>query len=259
MPVNGPVAFNIVVERRGQERRVAVAGGALYSVDLKTGKATMVGKIEGLRRQARRHRLGRLSALSAFGLSVPRSPAAGRLFCRIGRRLPCVRMQNALHRLSQSSLSLLNRPPSIGLRSLFETGSMQWRLPVKLDHCVVHVSDWERSNAFYRDVLGAELIRRPEGLGLSLRRHATQSARAGLHAGRSGAAAGAARQQRSVLRMERADRRRHRASRALRRADRARADGALRRQGRRHQRLFPRSRRLAARIHFLSSEAEISP
>ncbi len=31
-------------------------------------------------------------------------------------------------------------------------------LPVKFDHCVVHVSDWERSNAFYRDVLGAELV-----------------------------------------------------------------------------------------------------
>ncbi|MDQ3793851.1 MAG: VOC family protein [Actinomycetota bacterium] len=29
---------------------------------------------------------------------------------------------------------------------------------VKLDHCVVHVSDWERSNAFYRDVLGAEVV-----------------------------------------------------------------------------------------------------
>ena len=29
---------------------------------------------------------------------------------------------------------------------------------VRLDHCVVHVSDWERSNAFYRDVLGAELV-----------------------------------------------------------------------------------------------------
>ena len=29
-------------------------------------------------------------------------------------------------------------------------------LPVKLDHCVIHVSDWERSNAFYRDVIGAE-------------------------------------------------------------------------------------------------------
>jgi len=36
-------------------------------------------------------------------------------------------------------------------------------LPIKLDHSVVHVSDWERSNAFYRDVLGAELVRRPPG------------------------------------------------------------------------------------------------
>ena len=29
---------------------------------------------------------------------------------------------------------------------------------VKLDHCVIHVSDWERSNAFYRDVLFAGLV-----------------------------------------------------------------------------------------------------
>ena len=34
---------------------------------------------------------------------------------------------------------------------------------VKLDHCVIHVSDWVRSNAFYRDVLGAELIRQGNG------------------------------------------------------------------------------------------------
>ncbi len=38
---------------------------------------------------------------------------------------------------------------------------------VKLDHCVIHVSDWERSNAFYRDVLGAELVR--AGAGWSYR------------------------------------------------------------------------------------------
>jgi hypothetical protein len=31
---------------------------------------------------------------------------------------------------------------------------------VKLDHCVIHVSDWEISNTFYRDVLGAELVHR---------------------------------------------------------------------------------------------------
>jgi catechol 2,3-dioxygenase-like lactoylglutathione lyase family enzyme len=28
----------------------------------------------------------------------------------------------------------------------------------RLDHVVIAVSDWERSNAFYRDVLGAELV-----------------------------------------------------------------------------------------------------
>ena len=36
-------------------------------------------------------------------------------------------------------------------------------VPTKLDHCVIHVSDWERSNAFYRDVMGAELVQRPAG------------------------------------------------------------------------------------------------
>ncbi len=30
---------------------------------------------------------------------------------------------------------------------------------VRLDHCVIHVSDFARSNAFYRDVLGADLVR----------------------------------------------------------------------------------------------------
>jgi catechol 2,3-dioxygenase-like lactoylglutathione lyase family enzyme len=34
---------------------------------------------------------------------------------------------------------------------------------IALDHCVIAVSDWERSNAFYRDVLGAELIERADG------------------------------------------------------------------------------------------------
>ncbi len=33
----------------------------------------------------------------------------------------------------------------------------------KLDHCVIHVSDWERSNRFYVEVLGAELVRVGQG------------------------------------------------------------------------------------------------
>lgn len=35
--------------------------------------------------------------------------------------------------------------------------------PLRLDHCVIAVSDWERSNDFYRDVLGAEPVRRGAG------------------------------------------------------------------------------------------------
>jgi catechol 2,3-dioxygenase-like lactoylglutathione lyase family enzyme len=33
----------------------------------------------------------------------------------------------------------------------------------QLDHCVIHVSDWEPANAFYRDVIGAALVRRGAG------------------------------------------------------------------------------------------------
>ncbi|MCB1472406.1 MAG: VOC family protein [Rhodobiaceae bacterium] len=36
-------------------------------------------------------------------------------------------------------------------------------LPVQFDHCVVHVSDWDICNAFYRDVLGAEIVAVPGG------------------------------------------------------------------------------------------------
>jgi catechol 2,3-dioxygenase-like lactoylglutathione lyase family enzyme len=36
-------------------------------------------------------------------------------------------------------------------------------MDIELDHAVIHVSDWDRSNAFYRDVLGAELLERGPG------------------------------------------------------------------------------------------------
>ena len=37
------------------------------------------------------------------------------------------------------------------------------RAELRLDHCVVAVSDWERSNAFYAAVLGAEVLERGTG------------------------------------------------------------------------------------------------
>jgi len=38
---------------------------------------------------------------------------------------------------------------------------------VKLDHCVITVAEWERSNAFYAAVLGAEVV--PVGAGWAYR------------------------------------------------------------------------------------------
>ncbi len=40
-------------------------------------------------------------------------------------------------------------------------------LRVKLDHCVIAVSEWERSNEFYANVLGAEVV--PVGAGWAYR------------------------------------------------------------------------------------------
>ena len=46
--IDGPVAFNIV--NKGEDNAAwLVTGGTLYSVDLKTGKATAAGKLEGVK------------------------------------------------------------------------------------------------------------------------------------------------------------------------------------------------------------------
>jgi catechol 2,3-dioxygenase-like lactoylglutathione lyase family enzyme len=39
---------------------------------------------------------------------------------------------------------------------------------LRLDHCVIHVSHWERSNSFYADVLGAEILPRQQGFSYKL-------------------------------------------------------------------------------------------
>jgi catechol 2,3-dioxygenase-like lactoylglutathione lyase family enzyme len=38
---------------------------------------------------------------------------------------------------------------------------------ITLDHCVIHVSDWEKARAFYVDVMGAEAV--PFGNGYQFR------------------------------------------------------------------------------------------
>ena len=122
----------------------------------------------------------------------------------------------------------------------------------KLDHCVVHVADWQRSNEFYVRVLGAELIQRPKGFAYrfgdtQLNLHGpgltpAEVARLPVQPGNSdlcfewqGPIADA------IVHLKESQGRR-----------RARPDGAVRRQGGGDERLFPRPRRLAAGIHFLS-------
>jgi catechol 2,3-dioxygenase-like lactoylglutathione lyase family enzyme len=45
-------------------------------------------------------------------------------------------------------------------------------MSIMLDHCVIHVSNWERSNRFYSQVLQAELV--PRGAGWAYRFGAAQ-------------------------------------------------------------------------------------
>ncbi|HEX8416302.1 MAG TPA: VOC family protein [Methylobacterium sp.] len=48
-----------------------------------------------------------------------------------------------------------------------EEGIAELGPAVHLDHCVIRVTDWARSTAFYRDVVGAEVV--PVGSGLAFR------------------------------------------------------------------------------------------
>src|SRR5207302_6402868 len=54
-----------------------------------------------------------------------------------------------------------------GVRSVSDSNARPAAPPqaaqLQLDHCVIAVSDWERSNRFYRDVLGAELLELEKG------------------------------------------------------------------------------------------------
>ena len=45
-------------------------------------------------------------------------------------------------------------------------------MKIKIDHCVIHVADWDKATAFYRDVMGADDI--PRGTGVAFRFGDTQ-------------------------------------------------------------------------------------
>jgi catechol 2,3-dioxygenase-like lactoylglutathione lyase family enzyme len=55
--------------------------------------------------------------------------------------------------------------PLVARRSMAKRNRLSL-LEMRLDHCVIHVSERARSNAFYRDVLGAELVGDSDGVAM---------------------------------------------------------------------------------------------
>ena len=122
----------------------------------------------------------------------------------------------------------------------------------KFDHCVIHVSDWERSNAFYHDVLGAELVDR--GAGTWAYRFGTEQlnvhgpeqtpiASLGSRWRRATATSASNGPDRSRARQPTCASTTHR--------DRTGTSVAQRRQGWRNKRLLSRPRRKLAGVHLL--------
>jgi catechol 2,3-dioxygenase-like lactoylglutathione lyase family enzyme len=127
-----------------------------------------------------------------------------------------------------------------------------------LDHCVIAVSDWERSNEFYAAVLGAEAVR--VGAGYTYRFGANQlnvhgpgvdgepNARPPVTPGGADLCfVWPAPIEDAVAHLERLG------------VEVEFGPGvALRRTGRRHERLLPRPRRVTARVHLVHVAEEVN-
>jgi len=113
-----------------------------------------------------RQRVGGVAALEEPGASHPHSLT---LTSEAGARLPRPRLISAIApaniRMHQScgwSCGCVSRWSSV--RDPASCGSdYDRRVQTRLDHCVIAVSDWERSNSFYGNVLGAELVAHGRG------------------------------------------------------------------------------------------------
>jgi catechol 2,3-dioxygenase-like lactoylglutathione lyase family enzyme len=125
---------------------------------------------------------------------------------------------------------------------------------VRLDHVVIHVSDWQRSNAFYSEVVGVEVIERGPGYAYRLGDQQLNCPRA-RGCGRSPrTTAGCTGELRPLLRLARANRGGASPSAEVGRGRRGGAGSTRCCPWTRHERLLPRSRRIAAGVHVLLVE-----
>ena len=134
---------------------------------------------------------------------------------------------------------------------------------IRLDHVVIAVTDWERANAFYRDVCGAELVRMDDGPSTYWRyRFGEQQLNVhgpGVEPAPVARRDDGAGQRRPVPALAGADRGGGRAPARPRRGGRAGAGAARGRAWDGHERLLPRSGRLAARVHLLRLRLAVEP
>jgi ribonuclease HI/catechol 2,3-dioxygenase-like lactoylglutathione lyase family enzyme len=135
------VATNNVAEYRG------LVEGLRKAVELAVGEVEVVSDSELLVKQMRGEYKVKNAALRELSLEAA---ALARKLDRVTYRAVRREHNELADRLVNDALDAGERPQ------------------VRLDHVVIAVSDPDRSNAFYRDVLGAEIVERPGGLGYRL-------------------------------------------------------------------------------------------
>ena len=104
--------------------------------------------LRGAGRQAAAGGAAGVCAHFARDVASARGVALARPLSDVEVRVPWAAYAAAMVALAGISVRRARRSPAAKLR---------------LDHAVIAVSDWERSNAFYREVLGAELVERDGG------------------------------------------------------------------------------------------------
>lgn len=135
------VATNNVAEYR------ALVAGLERAAELGVRELEVVSDSELLVKQMRGEYKVKSDALRELSLEA----------ARLARRLDRVVYRAVRREQNELADALVNR--------VLDAGTAQRPPPVavSLDHVVVAVTDWARSNAFYADVLGAELVERGPG------------------------------------------------------------------------------------------------
>ena len=140
---------DVPARRRGSAARAIRSRRASQDVESRYRHLGLLHRQPGPRRRRRRPCNPRLRDRARFRRDVNR--ADRRPADRTGHPAG---LPDAAEALTGQPLSRCSKVSTAGLIAM---------PPTTLDHCVIHVSEWARSNKFYTEVIGAELVQRPAG------------------------------------------------------------------------------------------------